>query len=319
MLKRQIALPLAGILLVAVVFAPIPGAAMRWVGALHDTAHGLVFGCIALLLLLAARRDARLAPMRPRTGYVLAFCGSALLGVATELAQIPVGGDATFSDAGRDVLGALAFLVLFAAFDSALQPRRVIARRIVLVLLALPLLFVVVKPGVDAATAYARRANRFPVLADFSARFDDYLIRPDWSVLALVSPPPEYVRQEGERALRVHFQPGPYPGVAFFEPAPDWSGYTTLALDVTNPSSSPLDLLLRVYDANHTMLFDDRFNKVVHVAPQTRATLRVPLEEIRTAPRGRAMDMQRIADLLFFRTGNSPAVAEIYVTRIWLE
>ena len=55
MLKRQIALLLVGVLLVAVVFAPIPGAATRWVEALHDTAHGLVFGCVALLLLLAAR------------------------------------------------------------------------------------------------------------------------------------------------------------------------------------------------------------------------------------------------------------------------
>jgi hypothetical protein len=318
MLKRQVALPLVGILLVSVVYAPISGST-RWVAALHDTAHGVIFGCIALLLLLAARRDDRLGRMRPWTGYVLSFCGSGLFGVATELAQIPVGRDATFSDVGRDALGALAALGLFAVFDPFLQARRAISRRILPLLLALPLLVLVVKPGVEAAIAYARRAVGFPVLADFSARFDDYFVQPNWSALALASPPREYARQDGERALHVQFQPGPYPGVAFFEPAPDWSGYTTLALDVTNPSSAPLHLLLRVYDAKHTMLFEDRFNKELHVAPQTRATLRVPLEEIRSAPRGRAMDMQRIADLLFFRTDAASVVEEIYVTRIWLE
>jgi len=318
MLKRRIALPLVGILLVAVVLAPIPGST-RWIKALHDTAHGAIFGFVAILLLFAGRRDVRLGRMPPWTGYVLAFFTSALLGVATELAQIPVGRDATFSDAGRDVLGALAFLLLFAAFDPALQQGHAMLRRSVLVLLALPLLGVVVKPGIEAAAAYARRAAQFPVLADFSARFDGYFIQPNWSVLTLASPAQEYARHDGEQALRVLFQPGPYPGVDFFEPAPDWSGYTTLALDVTNPHSSPLELLLRVHDTDHSKLFEDRFNKVLHVAPQTRATLRVALEEIRSAPRGRAMDMQRIADLLFFRTDSASAVEEIYVTRIWLE
>lgn len=318
MLRRRIALPLVGVLLIAVVFAPISSAGTRWGGALHDAAHGPIFGCVAILLLLAARRTG-LRWTRPWTGYFLAFCGSALLGVATELAQIPAGRDATVSDASRDVLGAFAFLVLFAAFDSGLPQRRAITRRTALVLLALPLLFLVVKPGVDAAVAYARRADQFPALADFSTRLDDYFIQPNWSALALVSLPREYARQEGERALRVQFQRGPYPGVNFFEPAPDWSGYTTLALDIANPSASRLELVLRVHDAQHSQLYEDRFNKELYVAPQTRATLRVSLDEIRTAPRGRAMDMQRIAGFVLFTLETSPNVAEIYVTRIWLE
>jgi hypothetical protein len=318
MSKRRIALPLAAILLLAVVLAPIPGST-RWIGALHDTAHAPIFGFVAILLLIAARRDARLGRMPPWTGYVLAFCASALLGVATELAQIPMGRDATLSDAGRDVLGAFAFLVMFAAFDPVLQGRaHAFSRRIVLALLTLPLLFVAVKPGVDAAAAYARRAAQFPVLADFSARFDDYFIQPNWSVLTIASPAQKYARV-GERALHVRFLPGPYPGVDLFEPAPDWSKYTALALDVTNPNSSPLELLLRVHDADHTNLFEDRFNKVLHVAPQTRATLRIALEEIRSAPRGRAMDLRRIAGVLFFKTDAASSIEEIYVTRIWLE
>jgi VanZ family protein len=318
MLKRRLALPLVGILLVAVVLAPIPGGT-RWIGALHDTAHGPIFGCVALLLLMAMRRGARAGRMRPWTQYAAAFCGSALLGVATELVQIPVGRDATFSDAALDVLGALAFLALFAAFDPALQQARALRSRIVLGLIAVPLLLVVVSPGVNAATAYARRADRFPVLADFSTRFDDYFIHPQWSVLTLAAAAREYARYDGERALRVQFQPGPYPGVDFPEPAPDWSGYTTLALDITNPHSSPFELLLRVHDASHTKYYEDRFNKVLRVAPRTRATLRVPLEEIRSAPQGRTMDMRRITDVLFFRTDASAAVPDIYVTRIWLE
>ena len=318
MLKRRLAMPLVGILLVAVVLAPIPGGT-RWIGALHDTAHGPIFGCIAILLLFAMRQWAGAGRWRPWTLYAAAFLGSALLGIATELVQIPVGRDATFSDAALDVLGALGFLVLFAAVDPVLQQGRGSGSRIMLVLVALPLLYVVVSPGVDAAAAYARRADRFPVLADFSAHLDDYFIHPNWSLVTLASAAPEYAQFDGERALRVQFQPGPYTGLDFPEPAPDWSGYTTLALDITNPHASPLELLLRVHDASHTNYEEDRFNKVLHVAPRTRATLRVALEEIRSAPQGRTMDMRRIADLLFFRTDASPAVPDIYVTRIWLE
>ena len=49
--------------------------------------------------------------------YAIAFIVAVASGIATELAQIADGRDASWIDVRNDVLGALAFLLLFAAFD----------------------------------------------------------------------------------------------------------------------------------------------------------------------------------------------------------
>ncbi|MGH8188110.1 MAG: hypothetical protein ACREUC_16240, partial [Steroidobacteraceae bacterium] len=53
-LNSAAALALTGILLVAVVFAPVPGNT-RWITTLHDTAHAPIFGCLAVLSLFLVR------------------------------------------------------------------------------------------------------------------------------------------------------------------------------------------------------------------------------------------------------------------------
>ena len=54
-----------GILLVAVVFAPVPGHKV-WISRLHDFAHGPIFGCVAVLLLIALRRTRQVRGARVR-------------------------------------------------------------------------------------------------------------------------------------------------------------------------------------------------------------------------------------------------------------
>jgi hypothetical protein len=99
----------------------------------------------------------------------------------------------------------------------------------------------------------------------------------------------------------VEFGAEEFPGVAFHEPVPDWRRYKTLSIDVENPDGEPLDLVVRVHDIRHKRIFNDRFNRKFELAAHERRNLRISLEDIRLAPRGRHMDMAHVSDITLFK------------------
>ncbi|HLS80588.1 MAG TPA: hypothetical protein VK025_04210 [Steroidobacter sp.] len=310
------------ILLLGVVFAPAPGGRL-WLSRLYDFVHGPIFGAAAVLSLLALRRSSAFVRLAPARQYALALAISTLLGLLTEIAQIPVGRDASWADVRSDVLGAVAFLALFSLFDPAPSARPVrTARRVALAALGAILIGYLVAPFARAVIEYQHRRSIFPVIADFSERFDDYFV---WrlGVLLEAAPAPQALRgAPQERAARVRFLTGRYPGLNFHEPWADWRGYQTLAVDVGNPGEQPLRVVVRVHDAAHDQSYDDRFNRAFILPPATRQTLRVALSDVRTAPGSREMDMSRVAGVVVFRDlepGEAPHAQEMYLWRVWLE
>lgn len=315
MKRGALALTVIGILLVTVVFAPVPGH-RRWIGVIHNASHAPIFGCIAVLMLVVIRSHARLALLTPKRQYLLAFIVAVLLGIATEIAQIPTGRDASVNDAFNDMLGALAFLAVLYAIDRrtrGAKPVRAIAVVAAALILAIP-----AAPVVRATVKYQQRDSRFPVLAEFSHGYDRFFIMQRWSVFGPAQLPRPWASGATESAMHVQFLAGPYPGMDFIEPSPDWSSYATLALDMTNPTSQPLELVVRVHDDAHDNQVDDRFNRVVSVPPATRAVLRIALSDVRAAPRTRQLDLRHVAGLIVFRTEASRA-DEMYLSKVWLE
>lgn len=302
-----------GILLAAVVFAPVPGRTLG-IRTLHDFAHGPIFGGIAVLLLLCIRGDERLQVLRLSMQYLLAFIAAVALGGLTELAQIPAARDASWFDFRSDALGAAAFLGIAAAIDGRLRsPIRAVA-----VLSGVVLLGIHSTPLATAAGEYLRRDRAFPVLLDFTRQLDPYFLGPQQAQIELRALPSAWARQPGESALRVRFGAGPWPGVDVAEPSPDWRGYKSLLLDVTNATDSGLVFVLRVHDVHHNDEYDDRFNRVLTVSPRTRSVLRVPIADIEVAPRGRSMDLAQMADFMLFRADAATA-SEMWISRAWLE
>jgi len=284
---------------------------------LENFAHGPVLGCVAVLLLLLVRGDARRSRWPLWRQYGAAFFVAVALGGLTELAQIPVGRDASWMDLRSDAIGAAAFLGL----STVLDPRVRGWSRAGIVAVSLALFAVHSVPLVEVAGAYLRRNAAFPVLQDFTQRLDDSFMSHRFTDLGLRPLPAPWARRPGEMALWIKFQAGPWPGVEFFEPRPDWSAYRYLLLDVTNPTEVVLPLRLRVNDTRHNYEMNDRFNATLPVPPMSRQVLRIPLAEIRTAPATRRMDMSDIADLLFFRASGreGEAAEQMYLSRIWLE
>ncbi len=252
----------------------------------EDFGHAPLFGVIALALLGVTRARWPGSPVRQ---YGFAAAAAAALGVLTELAQVPVGRDASWGDFSRNILGIAIALTAFAALDRRLASPR--AARVLLLLIAIAGLAWVVAPVIEVVQAYRYRTAIFPELADFSRGRDSF-----WS------------RGSGARrtfengALRVDFVSEPFPGVAWFEPHPDWRGHDSLIVDVENPNDSPMQLTLRVHDRAHSWEFADRFNRNIRLAPHERRLVRVPLNEIMQAPSGRDMDMGHIADVSLYRS-----------------
>jgi hypothetical protein len=314
-----IALTLVAILLVAVVFAPVPGDT-RWIRTLHNSAHAPIFGCVALLVLVVVRVHPKLSAFGLVWQYVIALVSAICLGGLTELVQILAGRDASVEDVLHDSVGALASLGIFAAFDSRVTawPRaRVI--RFMAAAIGLVFLGVAAAPVTRAAIKYQQRDARFPVLADLSHHYDRYFILQNSSEFSPAKLPARWAAAPGESAMRVRLLNGPYPAMIFIELRPDWSAYSTLAVDLTNPTPLNLQLALRVHDAAHDNQVADRFNRIFEVPAGTRKVIRIPLSEVAAGPTTRTLDLRRVAGMIIFRAAESPPAGELYLSRVWLE
>jgi len=305
---------LIGILLAAVVFSPDPGVS-RASSAIHDFAHAPIFGCVALLLLQWLRPQVFARTWSVATHYLVAFSIAVVLGAATEIAQMFAHRDASWVDLRSDTLGALAFCGVYTILDqrvsrSAVRFVGVIGGALLLVWHSIPV--------VRVTFAYLHRNQDFPSLIDArDARADDFakVFRAEGEYARL---PTRFAEVDGERALHMRFGTEDWVGLDLDEPYPDWSNFGTLAMDLTNPNESMLDVSIRVHDRTHNWAFADRFNRTYRLAPQSRTTVRVPLLEIERAPLGRRLNLQHVANFQLFTSGVN-AGRELYVSRIWLE
>lgn len=312
--------PLAiAILLWAVVFAPAPGDT-RWIRTLHNSAHAPIFGCVALLTLYIIRKRPRFESLGTAKQYAVALTVALFLGLLTELLQLPTGRDASIEDAVNDLIGAVALLGLFAVFDKRVRTLpRARAVQVVAALVGMIALAVAAAPVTRAAIKYQQRDQRFPVLADFTERYDRYFILQRSAEFSPAPMPSQWASKTAERAMHVQLLDGPYPGMDFIEVPPDWSGYSTLAIDLTNPTQLSLRFVVRVHDAAHDKQVSDRFNRLLELPPGTRRVFRIPLQDIAAAPRTRDLDLRQVAGMIVFRIDDSPRVDEIYFSRAWLE
>jgi hypothetical protein len=208
-------------------------------------------------------------------------------GALVELAQSAAGGTADPWDVVRDGVGAAAVLLAVASlWRDVGAPVRWGLRA-----LALALVLAAFTSCARALADEARAVRQLPVLADFrdASQIDRFRSSP-WSSCAFVRP--EGAGKSG--ALLLHLGPGPYPGLWLAYFPRDWSGWSEFSFDCTNPSATPLDVTVRIEDSRHTGNFEDRFNGKFVLVPG-RNHVRIPLAEVRSAPRGRELELGEVA------------------------
>lgn len=288
---------LAGLLL----FLPLPFQPTFFGRTIENAGHTPLFFLLTMGLLFAMRDIPRL---HGAGLYALAGLIGASAGFLSEVIQIPLARDASREDVAADVVGVVLGLATYALFERRSALRR--WHRVIALAVALSCIAIYVAPVVRMARAYAHRNAQFPVLADFRSRYELY-----WTLSVGIN------RKIVGDALEVDFGGKDFPGVSFHEPVPDWRRYKTLVIDVENPDTEPLKLVVRVHDRTHNHVYSDRFNRNFTLAATESRTLRIPLEDIRNAPRGRLMDMAHISDISLFKgTSGGSRVLRIHSLRL---
>ena len=107
---------------------------------------------------------------------------------------------------------------------------------------------------------------------------------------------------QGQWSLKLTLTRGDYPGIAFTSLA-GWERYDIARLDVFNPQSQPVNVTIRLDDAQTTN-FGSRYNEDFLLHPGSN-TLELPLRQLQTSDHKRNLDPARLMRFLLF--GSRPA------------
>lgn len=319
--RSRLFLIAAALALIALVLGATLPSRPKILGVLNDLAHAPALGAFALIVLRLVRLWRPAA--HGTSAYAMAFLTTVVVGALIELVQAFIGRDSSWEDLKTDALGAACALGVAAMFDRALWSATSPTRgRIACATLAAICALWALLPLGQAAVAYFDRAKAFPVLARFSTPRDLYFIASRTNRWSLEPLPARWAQPEDALSFRFEFsKTSNWPGVSHDEPQPDWRGFSTLLVDVTNPTETVLDIVVRVHDATHNQKhYEDRFNRSFDIAPLSRVILRIPVADIAVGPVSRRLDLARVAGIVIFK--RTPATAEgqaLYLNKIWLE
>ena len=100
----------------------------------------------------------------------------------------------------------------------------------------------------------------------------------------------------GKKAARVQLSTAKYSGTSLFYFPGNWQGYNWLHCSVYNTQANEFPLTLRINDVQHKQHgsgYADRYNKRLFLKPGWN-DLAVDLNQVRSAPKDREMDMTHI-------------------------
>jgi hypothetical protein len=101
--------------------------------------------------------------------------------------------------------------------------------------------------------------------------------------------------------MQLHLPPGKYPGFELNYFPRNWQGMRALRLLITNPETTPIEMTVRIDDAEYDFKLDldDRYNRSFPVSPGVNR-IEIPLSDVAAAPRNRRFDLGRVQSLLMY-------------------
>jgi hypothetical protein len=287
------------VLVVAVfIFGEPPEATLFWDG-IFDVGHTVLF---AFLMWLALRVLERAYPGFSTPGWRHTAALAAILalaGASEALQQFQPTRDPTLGDFLRDVIGAASVLLLrLAASTAPGAESRWWMRPVALRTMAASLLFLVAAQFALVGSVYIERARAFPTLLRLDgSRWERRLL---WVRSADLMPNalPSKTRDTAPLAL-LALRPGVFSGITLHEPYPDWTGHTRLVFDVRSDVAALVTLTVRINDRQFDGRDEDRFSTNIELV-RGHQSVQIALEDIRTAPQGRELDLRQIRRVAVF-------------------
>ena len=267
--------------------------------------HVVFFFCLVLWV-------QRASPLLFWRDWVWTIAVVLFIGIAIEIVQQFIGRKASVDDVLRNVYGV--FLALSWKGGGIANRLMRDGFRIASVCLLLPSLWW----AASAAYADLRMREQFPVINNFEEKYE---------LQQIVRIGSQATRQQssnyatrGHFSLAVNLGVDKYSGVKWVGRYGEWSNYKYFAMDVYNPAGQSVDMILKIADLRHDMganAIDDRFNRRITLVPGQNY-LRIDLDDIRTAPAKRMMQMDEISCLELFSVGlDKPRL--VYVDYLRLE
>lgn len=293
---------IALIALFTLLLIPLDTGSTEFAKVLSDSFHAPLFAAVAIGSLHFYRTSQK-PSQSILNNYLTSFLITLLLGITGEIAQYFFTSTryAEPKDVITDALGAIAGLSLFARQDSKLQLR--VLHRNLLLGIGLTAVTAVLIPLMWSSTFYIKRWSQTPDLVMFESDSGFHFLHAGNSEIMIAAIPPSWSNDRDKTQAALYVIPGNqnrWAGITLEEPVRDWSQYNQLVLNVINPHDDLLEINLRIDDRQHNQEFDDRFNRALHITPQTRTTFRIPISEISSGPVMRKMDIHNITKLVLF-------------------
>ncbi len=213
-------------------------------------------------------------------------------------------------DVFRDVIGGMVGIFFL------LPSRKTIQRKLlgVFQVITVCLVGLQVYPFITALCDEYFAREQFPILSSFETPWEverwsgsaDYAID-------------DCVYLDGEYSMRVLLNTNMYSGVSLKYFPENWEGARSFRFSVYNPSEEILFITCRINDQRHNegqQLYEDRFNRRYSL-PIGWSTIEIDIEDLKTAPKTRRMDLRHIKGVGLFAT-QLPHPLVIYIDDVRL-
>ncbi len=273
---------------------------------LWDQGHIVLYTLLTVVLL---RRWDLLKKQTPVVQLLVLVVITLSTGILLEFVQRKFSRFSEFGDVWRDFLGCMAGWVFF-SINIKNRLRQIFIIRLLVILLIFVELFAPFKAVVDEIWS----RYQFPVLSGFETPFEIERWEPKEAKARTTA-----LAFEGKHSLRISLSTAEYSGVFLKYFPQNWEGWDSLFFAVYNPLPSSLNLACRIHDAQHVetgQLYEDRFNRRLILHPGWNQ-LKVSLEDVRTAPHNRLMQLNKITSFGIFAVRLSSPM-DIYIDDIRL-
>lgn len=216
-----------------------------------------------------------------------------LLGGGTELLQAEIGREATWQDLGNDLLGSALALAFFSSIKNRLSAQGLLLVRLPVLALVCWAVSPFLKVTLDEVVAW----QQFPLLSGFETPLE----QGRWGGNSRRQLAYQHVFS-GTASLQVELNTKRYSGVSLRNFPANWSQYRLLRFRVYNPDSDQFQFYFRIHDQAHRKTgnrYSDRYNTTLVASPGWNE-LEIPLAKVAQAPKGRNMDLAKIAGLTLF-------------------
>ncbi len=278
----------------------------RMIKEAWESGHFFLFACLTYIAChLDWAKNKRIGVV-----FIYILLGSIILGLLTEVLQLIVGRSFESDDLYRDIIGGIAGFTFsrIGIRESFKQNLAYGTLCILLLVLGLQQFLIV------SYDTYQTKKNA-PVLSDFETPFE--LTR--WIEMGTKHEITKSVTRNGNKALKVIYEPGKHPHAVLREMKWDWRNFQHLHMSIFNSQQGVERLIIIVHDHDSRRNIQDyqmRFDREYQLK-QGWNDIVISLTDIKMDPKDRQLDMSRIYSISFVMP--KPTVSKtLYLDNLYL-